>query len=166
MNMDALVGGIVAGTGHRPNKLGGYNQSVNHRLVSLALEILTEIKPDHVISGMAQGWDQALARAATELGIPWTAAVPFFGQESAWPKAAQRRYFDLLNSAADTVIVCQGGYSPEKMQRRNEWMVDRADKVLALWDGSRGGTGNCILYAERKRTPIINVWERFAKEAA
>jgi uncharacterized phage-like protein YoqJ len=46
------------------------------------------------------------------------------------------------------------------MQIRNEWMVDNAHIVLALWDGSSGGTGNCIKYANRKSVnkPIINLW--------
>lgn len=29
------------------------------------------------------------------------------------------------------------------MQKRNEYMVDLADKVVAVWDGSKGGTDNC-----------------------
>lgn len=54
---------IVAGTGHRPNKLGGYGDDVFERLVALARTYLWHMEPWHVISGMALGWDQALAQA-------------------------------------------------------------------------------------------------------
>jgi hypothetical protein len=45
-------------------------------------------------------------------------------------------------------------------------MIDMALKdgpsnalVIALWDGSTGGTKNCIDYAQRKQIEIINAWQ-------
>jgi hypothetical protein len=35
------------------------------------------------------------------------------------------------------------------MQIRNEWMVDQATRMAALWDGSGGGTGYSIQSAGR-----------------
>jgi len=64
----------------------------------------------------------------------------------------------LLKRAARIVHVCEPGYAAWKMQRRNEAMVDACTHVLALWDGSSGGTENCVKYAEKKRKPIINLW--------
>lgn len=54
------------------------------------------------------------------------------------------------SASTELVVVCGGGYSPEKMQRRNAWMVDHCDFLLACWDGSPGGTGNCMAYARAK----------------
>jgi len=48
------------------------------------------------------------------------------------------------------------------MQTRNIWMVDNCDLVLALWDGSDGGTGNCIKYANKIGKPIVNLWDKYA----
>ena len=36
-------------------------------------------------------------------------------------------------------------------------MVDLADKVIAVWDGSKGGTGNCVRYAGKRGKEIIRV---------
>jgi len=33
--------------------------------------------------------------------------------------------------------------------------------MLALWDGTRGGTFNCVRYTERVGKPIVNVWDKF-----
>ena len=33
-------------------------------------------------------------------------------------------------------------------------MVDHSDRVLAVWDGSSGGTKNCIDYAKEKMVPV------------
>lgn len=32
------------------------------------------------------------------------------------------------------------------MNLRNKWMVDQCRLVLSVWDGSPGGTGNCMKY--------------------
>jgi len=31
---------------------------------------------------------------------------------------------------------------------RSEWMVQNCDLLVAYWDGSDGGTGNCVKYAK------------------
>ena len=147
---------IICGTGHRPNKLGGYH--IFERLVDLARAALLHYKPEHVISGMALGWDQALAQAATELGISWTAAIPFAGQESRWPVESQQYYHSLLKQAAAIITLDQGPYAAQLMQDRNEWMVNEVTHVLALWNGKHGGTHNCIRYARTQEKPIMNLW--------
>lgn len=149
---------IYAATGHRPDKLGGYGPRIDDRLRNLAYSFFVAAKPDEAVSGMALGWDMAFAEAALTLGIPLTAAIPFAGQESKWPTASQERYRNILARAARSVIVCDGGYSSAKMQTRNEWMVDKCDRLVALWDGSPGGTGNCIKYARQVGRDVINLW--------
>lgn len=153
---------ILAATGHRPDKLGGYGDDVFDALTWQATIILSEMKPKSTISGMALGWDQAFAQASANLGIPFLAAVPFVGQESKWPPASQAKYAALIAKAASVHVVSPGGYAAWKMQVRNCWMVDNCDHVLALWDGSAGGTSNCVKYAEKVGRPITNIWTRWA----
>lgn len=152
---------IICGTGHRPNKLGGYGIAAQVKLLNLASGWLGDVRPDKVISGMALGWDYALAASAFELDIPFIAAVPFEGQERMWPSESQANYRTLLKAAEQVVYVSSADYAPWKMQVRNQWMVDNCDSVLALWDGSSGGTGNCVAYANKVGRPVINLWEDF-----
>jgi uncharacterized phage-like protein YoqJ len=154
---------IICGTGHRPDKLGGYSLRVSNKLITLARAELEILKPDEVISGMALGWDQALAEAAIDLGIPFIAAVPFEGQQNKWPMPSRIAYQILLRKAKEVVIVKEGGYATWKMQKRNVWMVDRSTTVLALWSGSSGGTKNCIEHAKIKGKNVINLWEKWRK---
>lgn len=154
---------IVAGTGHRPDKLGGYGEDVFEKLTTVACDGLGSMKGDvnKVISGGALGWDQALAEAALRLNLSLTMALPFAGFWSKWPKRSQD-YLELLVSRADKVVyVCEEGYAPWKMQERNKWMVDNCTHVLALWNGTDGGTANCVRYAEKVGKPIINVWDNY-----
>lgn len=154
---------ILAATGHRPDKLGGYCDDVRRRLIALAAGHLTAVRPDRVISGMALGWDQAVAEAALQIAIPLIAAVPFVGQERRWPPESQRRYLGLIERAEAVEIVCDFP-GAKAMQLRNEWMVDHADEVVALWNGSWGGTFNCLAYARRRGVPASNLWARWAND--
>lgn len=151
---------ILAGTGHRPDKLGGYSKEVTDKLIDLAVKYIPK-DTTKIISGMALGWDMALAYAAIERNIPFIAAIPFKGQESKWPPYSQSEFNFLLEKAEEIVIVSDGGYGAWKMQVRNKWMVDHCDEVVSLWDGSAGGTANCIKYANSVKKPITNLWNKF-----
>lgn len=155
---DQYRGRTVAGTGHRPQKLLGFGARANSTLCRFTRAWLEALRPECVISGMALGWDQALATAAVELAIPFVAAVPFEGQEARWPESSQREYQALLGRAAEVVIVSSGSFSARSMQARNQWMTDYCDLLLALYDGSSGGTGNCIRYADESGRDVLNLW--------
>jgi uncharacterized phage-like protein YoqJ len=153
---------IIAATGHRPDKLGGYSEATNERLRLTAMAFLKNTKGVKAgISGMAQGWDLAWAEVLLKQGIPLIAAVPFEGQHTVWPAPAQERYRSILARAAEVKIVNPGVYASWKMQARNKWMVDQSDHLVALWDGSKGGTCNCVSYAVARKRPMTNVWDRF-----
>lgn len=110
------------------------------------------------ISGVALGWDTHWAMVCIRLGIPLTCAVPFQGQENMWNQSSQKLYHWILSKATEIVYVCEKGYAPWKMQKRNEWMVNNSDALLAGWDGSSGGTLNCYRYAaEEGGTEIIRI---------
>ena len=44
-------------------------------------------------------------------------------------------------------------YSRACFQIKNEWMVDHSARVIAVFNGGKGGTKNAIDYAERKGVP-------------
>lgn len=151
---------IIAASGHRPDKLGGYGVEVRARLVDLAMTYLLQVGPvDEAISGMALGWDTAWAIAALKLRIPVHAAIPFAGQHLNWPRRSQDLYRAILGQCSQITYVGSAGYSCDKMQDRNRWMADRAGRIAALWNGSPGGTRNCLRYARARGVPIDNLWQ-------
>jgi uncharacterized phage-like protein YoqJ len=156
---------LIAGTGHRPNKLGGYENKSSVEL--FATVILKQKKifiedPSYIISGMALGWDQALCVAAISLNIPFEAAIPFKGQDKMWPQSSRDFYEYLLSKAHKITYVGTPGYSTKKMNDRNIYMVDQVKlhngAMLTLWDGSKGGTYNCIQYAIKQSVLIHHAW--------
>ena len=140
---------IVAFTGHRPEKLGGWNplNPVVSRVRNSLHAALLKHKPLYTISGMALGTDQWAAEACIELGIPYIAAVPCDDMDRMWPAPARTRFKMIIDKAREVVVVSPGPYQPWKMQRRNEYMVDHCNLLIACHDGSPGGTKNCLEYA-------------------
>ena len=140
---------IVAFTGHRPDKIGGYNPNpLQDKIRKAITDVLIKIQPEKAISGMALGVDQWAAEICIDLKIPLIAAVPFKGQERIWPQKSKDHYFYLLDKAAEVKIISDGGYAGWKMNKRNEWMVDNCALLIAVWDGTKGGTSNAVKYAE------------------
>ena len=161
---------IIAFTGHRPPKLiGGYDIYVGERfhvafewIQTQLTNSLKELQPTKAISGMALGVDTWAAKICVELNIPFIAAIPFEGQEKRWSKQDQNIYNQLLEKAEKVITVSNGGYKPSAYQIRDEWMVDNADMVLAVFDGSKSGTKNTIDYAKKvgKEVHIIDANQR------
>ncbi len=158
---------ILSVTGHRPDKLGSYKipNPIYNYITSELRSVLLELKPEKVLTGMALGFDQYVAEMCVELSIPFVACVPFAGQERVWPQASKDKYNDLLKKACEVVVVSEGGYSPKKMQIRNEYMTNRCDCLVACYNGDlSGGTYNCIKHAESIGKKIIVIDPRKAVE--
>jgi uncharacterized phage-like protein YoqJ len=156
---------ILAGTGHRSNKLfkhDAYSKDNLKHLIKFAKIQLLKHDPDEVISGLALGWDQALALAALGLNIPLIAAVPCYNQDSGWGPAYQKLYKELLEKSDKVIYVHKGSYNNSCMLNRNIFMVDNSDEVLALWNGDfTGGTTHCYNYAIKQGKPIHNTWDEW-----
>lgn len=151
---------IVAVTGHRPPKLGGYYipNAVYDAVRAGLLRKFHELQPTVVLTGMALGTDQWAAEICYANGIPFDAIVPFHGFENTWPDASKAQYHRLLTRARNVHTVTNTStYSSGLLQRRNQWLVDHSAMLLGVWNGSSGGTANCISYARGRSKPIVLV---------
>lgn len=165
----------LSGTGHRPDKLGGYHKLeqsgrvvvpyLTRYLINCHSEMATHpYDRIVVISGMAQGWDTWLMEAAIASGVCYTvAACPCPSQDRKWPPPAREKY-QILCGLADKYVEVWHEYDYDCMQLRNEYMVDESDLVLAMWNGTKGGTGNCIDYCHEVGMDYLNFWSELAPQ--
>lgn len=153
----------IAITGHRPHKFNNDYELKSDRILkirSIIVEYFTQMKPDEVIVGLSLGIDTLVAEVCIEMGIKFTAAIPCKNQWMSWPQRSIDRYNKILAHELCTVYnVSTDFYTHWCMNDRNKWMVDNADELLSVWDGSSGGTYNCIKYAGKKepRMRITNI---------
>lgn len=149
-------------TGHRPNKLYGYDLS-NPKWISLEKHLkslLLKYNCTEAITGMALGVDTIFAIAVLELkkegyDIKLHCAIPCKNHSEKWCKKDKQLYNYLLSKADMVKIVSDEEYKPYLMQKRNEYMVDNSNMLIAVWNGSKSGTFNCIEYAKSRDKKII-----------
>lgn len=155
----------VCFTGLRPQKLPwGFDESdtaccaLKERL-SLTVRQLIASGVDRFISGMAQGFDTYAAECVLKLrsygeNVLLECALPCPEQAEKWTRAARVRYEDILSCG--TVTTISEGYTAYCMQKRNRYMVDKSDIIVACFDGrTHGGTEKTIEYAQRRGKKII-----------
>ena len=123
----------------------------------LRQEILTAIEDGytHFISGFAAGADLLFAELVAELKavypITLEAAIPYPGRIETPDKTFQR-----LIRCCDVVKIHSDSYSKDCYMRRNRYMVDRSQRVIAVYDGrSTGGTAATVRYARGKDVRVV-----------
>lgn len=159
----------IAVTGHRPNKLGNEYDLIgpysNHIFKKLqeVIDVYKHTQP-YLLTGMALGVDMIWAKLAIMNNLPFIAYIPFKGQELKWPEKSQKLYYQLLSNAEEIIICSPGSYTLEntyvvaqKMQIRNQRMVDDSHLLVAVWDGTPGGTANCVNYATARKKAILRI---------
>lgn len=170
-------------TGHRPNKLAGYDKNnyakfVNDLAISLEAYV-TQLGITNFISGGAQGFDQLAFWAVNKLKqnhpewhIQNIVYVPFVGQESRWSKYGvfSQAEYNLMLNHADKVHICNTSIKANAdfkdiraaLMQRNKDMVNNSDRVLAMYSQDEalnnkltpGGTAECVKYAKSVKKPI------------
>ena len=109
--------------------LGGYGN-----FDSLCLSILKELKADFP-------------------NIELLFITPYLNKEYSKLETAKLYYDDIIYPLLESV--------PPRfcISRRNEWMVDEADFVIAFVKYSWGGAAKTLEYAKRKKVPFYNLVE-------
>ena len=175
----------ISFTGHRPNKLGGYQwgnkiqKEVSKEIEKNILEIIERTEEKEIVfySGGAIGVDQIAFEVVDglkeviwfineDITIKNNIAIPFKDQDRLWKINDKERYKSQKERADNVIYVDtekgyevsgteKGKYDIRKMQKRNEYMVDNSDILIAVFDGSKSGTKNCIDYAKKHNKEII-----------
>lgn len=155
---------VCAFTGHRPAKYPFMADKKAEKYISLKTvlkkEIIKKISggTGTFLTGMALGTDMLAAETVLELkeeypSLKLTAVVPCEDQCRWWKEKDVSEYERIL-SLCDEKIVLSSRYTPYCMHVRNKYLVDHADSMIAVWDGSPGGTGGTVALARKKGVPV------------
>lgn len=154
-------------TGYRPQKMPfGFDES-DPRCVEFKQRLRDTIEGligknyAHFISGGAMGMDMFAAEAVLELKreYPWIIlemVSPFDAQAAKWTPEYQERHARLFIEA-DMVTAISHEYTKACLFRRNRYLVDNADLLLAAYDGQAGGTAMTVGYAQEVGIPVQTI---------
>lgn len=154
-------------TGHRPSKLPWRNNENDPRCLELKRKLFDIVDALYAagirkfICGMAPGCDMYFCEAVMELrkeydNIIIEAAIPCETQSQNWDESLRARYFDLIHRC-DTETLLQRQYTKDCMIKRNIYMVDNSSVLVAVFDGTLGGTMQTINYARKKGLEILEL---------
>lgn len=155
----------VAFTGHRPEKLpwGSDEASSDALLYKFrlreALEYLIGKGYVNFMSGAARGFDTMAAEMVLSLReiYPWVKLIvvlPCADQSARWKDEDRVRWENIVWNS-DHVETLAEKYDRGCMFRRNRFLVDHSDIVLAAYDGiSTGGTAMTISYAHSRNVRV------------
>ena len=145
----------VAVTGHRDMSAGIDAEKLENILVSL-------IKKGYrtFYLGLALGFDtycfRILFLLKNKYKIKLVGCEPFEDQCAKWSEE-DKKIYRLMCSFCDERVVISKEYTAGCMMKRNRYMVDNADVVLAYLKKSSGGTYNTVKYAVSEGKEVIYI---------
>jgi hypothetical protein len=115
------------------------------------------------ISSLADGADQIFADVVLQLGGSLLAVLPSADYARSFGTDKSRKHYEhLLSVATDRVQLPFSEPSEDAYLAAGKTVVDKSDKILAVWDGKpaagRGGTADIVRYAELQGTPVVRIW--------
>jgi len=110
------------------------------------------------LHGGALGADQDAAGEWRRMGLPYVVVQPFPGQDQRWPDEERETYRKVLAAAAGVYTVSahhrplNGDRRPQQsasdaralLLLRNEVLCCMSDELVAVYDGSGGGTAHAV----------------------
>lgn len=156
---------VCSFSGYRPSKLpfrwdkksDGYR-----RIWELIRDEITALAENGVRffqTGMARGIDLMCGEIVLELQkkypIELICAVPCLDQYAGWSEEDRETYDRLTRTAANVIHVTGESYSSGCMLKRNRYLVDTAQYLIAVFDGKKGGTMFTINYAKQQKRTIV-----------
>ena len=112
------------------------------------------------LSGFADGVAQYFAEIILELqdenpNLKLIAVLPY---QKRMDSLYQKEHTNALLDACAEVIVIQEEYRPNVYAKRNRYMVEHSDRVIAVYDGrEKGGTVKTIRFAHQFRKELREI---------
>jgi len=147
-------------TGHRPDKMELGEKDIKP-LLEKAIDDAIADGYVTFITGMAMGTDIwaaeiVLERKKRNNELHLICALPHPNFESRRSMTEKMRFNKIIKKA-DLVKEINDDYFTGCYQVRNEWMVDRSNLVIAVFNGQKSGTKNTVDYGRRIGVRIMNV---------
>lgn len=152
----------IAVTGHR-----FFDSAAAAYITARVVEVLDEAgaggRPVRVVTSLAEGADQLVARAAVQRAIPVEVIVPASGYAQSLAEEEDRQQYRELLAQADSVrILDHSEPSPAAYLDAGMTMLADADLLIAVWDSAPargvGGSAEIVARARELGLDLHVIW--------
>lgn len=104
--------------------------------------------------GMAKGFDMLIAEQVLQKkrqykNVRLIACIPYYGQEKNYTEEEKERYVQILKEADEKIYISQAYYKGCTL-KRDRFMADEADILVAYLRKKTGGTAYTVQYFQKK----------------
>lgn len=154
----------LMGTGSRSMLTSPHAKEIYQFLRDWILEFRLQHPNLVLISGMAEGWDEAVAKVGMREGIPYICALPnptygsyYWGRKSLLGENRMSVFNSLLSHAQDVIYVCDEIYVNNTHSNfiRNSWMVNHANAAVVYMAHS-SGTRDAVAKLHARQIPMTH----------
>ena len=120
-------------------------------------------------SGGALGFDMLAAKTVLKMkykfpGMKLFIVAPCRDQSEHW-QYSQRNMYDYILASADEVIYTSDDYSASCMKKRNSYLADVSDVMIAYSGRSNSGSAQTVRMAQAKSIKVFNLYKTLDDEA-
>lgn len=123
-------------------------------------ELDASATPIEVVTSLAAGADQLVARLGIARGGTVHAVLPFFGIERTFASEDLLAY-RLLISQATVEVLQTPGTDEDAYLAAGRRVVELSDVMIAVWDAKpakgKGGTADIVAYAIASGVPVVHI---------
>lgn len=157
----------VCFSGHRPEKFpdkGDENSPITGVIKSILYKEIKDCINDGYncfITGLARGVDNWAADIIIELKIKgkdlkFVCVRPYEEYGNDW-KGFDKWNLSHILEKADDIVTLSKEYTKDCLKKRNIYMVDHSQKLIAIISNYRSGTGQTIRYAQKKGIEVKEI---------
>ena len=151
-------------TGHRSIP-GSHEQNLS-AILDRAIFYAYEEGCRNFYTGGAIGFDTMAARKLISFRISHRdvkiiVAVPCKDQDAKWTDAQKDDYAFILSNA-DEIIFISEDYTADCMKKRNEYLADVCDILIAYSSRARSGSGQTVRMAKERGKEVYNLYPNVA----
>lgn len=155
---------VLAVTGYKPHELGIFNEKHDHlpflkRAIKKKLKQLKEeYDIEWIITSGQPGVELWAAEAALELkqelynDMKVATLAPFFEQEERWNGPVKDLYLNIWQRSDYKDYITKRKYdNPAQLRMKNQFIIDKSDAILVLYDEyTQGSPEYYLTYAKKK----------------
>ena len=137
-------------TGHR-----NLPEYLDEEIIKKAVENCIKKGVEIFYNGVAKGFDLLSAKVVLSLkkkypNIKLIACIPCYNQEKNYNEEEKKAYIEVLAKTDEKIYVSESEYFRGCMQKRDRYLVDKADILIAYLKEDTGGTAFTVNYCKKK----------------